>query len=56
MASAFMAAARQRLMLSSENDDEDDLGTFERIPEKDDRGIESEMNIRYNLRGYVVEF
>ncbi len=53
MATAFITAARQRLMKSSEPDNEDDLG-FERIPEKDDRGIELEMNIRYNLRGCVV--
>ena len=41
-------------MQSGEPDADDDLGTFERIPEKDDRGIELEMNIRYNLRGCVV--
>ncbi len=40
-------------MQSSESDD-DDLGTFERIPDKEDRGIELEMNIRYNLRGCVT--
>ena len=40
-------------MHSGEPDADDDLGTFERIPEKDDRGVELDMNIRYNLRGYV---
>ena len=51
MATAFIAAARQRLMRNSEPDAVDDFGTFERIPGKEDRHIELEMNIRYNLRG-----
>jgi hypothetical protein len=55
MAGAFMAAARLRLALSSGPDGVDDeLGTFERIPDKEDRAIDSEMNVRFNMRGYVL--
>jgi hypothetical protein len=53
MASAFIAAARARLLQSRDQDADDDLGTFERIPDKEDRGVELDMNIRYNLRGCV---
>ena len=52
MASAFMAAARLRLAGGGGSDGvDDDLGTFERIPDKEDRAIDSEMNVRYNMRG-----
>ena len=56
MASALIAAARQRLRPPSEQDANDDLGTFKQVPGKDERAIDLNMNVRYNLRGYEVFF
>ena len=55
MATALIAAARQRLRPLSE-DANDDLGVFKQVPGKDERAIDLGINIRYNLRGYELFF